>query len=155
MTKLKNRYIQVATLGGSSYENTFKLSKNPILKKIWDVKMVNDKKSLFKKKQDGVNLIMADSRYVQFDNYFAIKTFPEYIRCDIKDIQQAITYDRSNIRQSLKQNSTTLLGLPFLSLRMDSLEKFSTMPSRRLWKVGRCIESEQNGHYQVTAGRRF
>ena len=56
--------------------------------------MVNNKKSLFKKKQDGVNLILEDSNYVQFDNYFAIKTFPEYIRCDIKDIQKSITNDR-------------------------------------------------------------
>ena len=56
--------------------------------------MVNNKKSLFKKKQDGVNLILEDSSYVQFDNYFAIKTFPEYIRCDIKDIQKSITNDR-------------------------------------------------------------
>ena len=56
--------------------------------------MVNNKKSLFKKKQDGVNLILEDSSYVQFNNYFAIKTFPEYIRCDIKDIQKSITNDR-------------------------------------------------------------
>ena len=56
--------------------------------------MLPYEKSLFKEKQDGVNLILEDSSYVQFDNYYAIKTFPEYTRCDIKDIQKDITYTR-------------------------------------------------------------
>ena len=65
------------------------------MKQIWDTKILPyHEQSLFKKKQEGVNLILTDSSYVQFDNYFALKTFPEYIRCDIKDIRKAITHDR-------------------------------------------------------------
>ena len=64
------------------------------MKQIWDIKMANNKESLFKKKQDGVDRILDDSSYVLFDNFYAIKTFPEYIRCDIKDIQQGITHNR-------------------------------------------------------------
>ena len=64
------------------------------MKQIWDTKILPYEKSLFKKKQDGVNLILEDSSYVQFDNYYALKTFPEYISCDIKHIQKDITNDR-------------------------------------------------------------
>ena len=64
------------------------------MKKIWDIKMANNKESLFQNKQDGVDRILDDSSYVLFDNFYAIKTFPEYIRCDIKDIQQGITHNR-------------------------------------------------------------
>ena len=64
------------------------------MKQIWDMKVLPYEKSLFKKKQDGVNLILEDSSFVQFDNYYALKTFPEYIKCDIKDIPNDFTNDR-------------------------------------------------------------
>ena len=65
------------------------------MKEIWDTKILPyEEKSLFKQKQDGVALILEDSSFVQFDNYYALKTFPEYTSCDIKDIQKAITHDR-------------------------------------------------------------
>jgi hypothetical protein len=64
------------------------------MKQIWDMKILPYEKSLFKKKQDGVNLILEDSSFVQFDNFYALKTFPEYISCDIKNIQKDFTNDR-------------------------------------------------------------
>ena len=65
------------------------------MKKIWEMKILPyEEQSLLENKQDGVNLLLDDSSYVQFDNYYAIKTFPEFIKCDIKHIQKAFTKDR-------------------------------------------------------------
>ena len=41
-----------------------------------------------------MNLKLEDSCFVQFDNYYALKTFIEYIKCDMKDIQNDFTNDR-------------------------------------------------------------
>ena len=64
------------------------------MQQIWNKKILPHEGNLFKKKQDGVNLILEDSSYVLFDNYFAIKTFPEFMWCEIKDIRKKITQDR-------------------------------------------------------------
>ena len=64
------------------------------MKQIRDMKTLPYEKSFFKKKQDGVNMILEDSSFVQFDNFYALKIFPEYISCDIKDIQKDFTNDR-------------------------------------------------------------
>ena len=56
--------------------------------------MLPFKENFIKDKQEGVNLVLEDSNYVYFDNYFSLKTFPEYQRCDVMDIKESITVDR-------------------------------------------------------------
>ena len=71
----------------------FRYSKNPTFKKIWDTKMASDEKSLFKKGDDGVRLILEDPRYAMFTGVF-LKHSDEYRQCYITDIKRSITKDR-------------------------------------------------------------
>ena len=64
------------------------------MQELWDTKLLPFKDKFFKEKKDGVKLILEDSSYVHFDNYFAMKTFPEYQNCDVMDIKTGITGDR-------------------------------------------------------------
>ena len=84
----------MTTIADTSLEDTFRYSTNPDLKKIWETKMVNDKKSLFADGNDAMKLILEDSRYVMFDGLDFIKFSPEYRRCEITHIKKVITVDR-------------------------------------------------------------
>ena len=43
-------------------------------------------KSLVSSKYAGVQQLLKEPTFAHFDNYFAIKTFAEYINCQIMDI---------------------------------------------------------------------
>ena len=80
-------FYKLTLLGSSSYEKTFKFGKSPVLKTLWNIKVLPYKDNFYKLKQDGINLILEDSSYVQFDSINAIKTFPDYRDCNVMDIE--------------------------------------------------------------------
>ena len=55
--------------------------------------MANNEKSTFKEKKNGIKLILENPTYVLFDVLDSIKTFPEYLQCDITDIKKRIIKD--------------------------------------------------------------
>ena len=56
--------------------------------------MANDEKSTFKKKENGIKLILDDPSYVMFDSLESIKTYPEYLQCDITYVKKIIIKDK-------------------------------------------------------------
>ena len=56
--------------------------------------MANDEKSTFKKRENGIKLILDDPSYVLFDSLDSIKSFTEYVQCHITDIKKTILKDK-------------------------------------------------------------
>ena len=93
---LKTNY-KVSLLKGSSYHNLFddKNSHNPLFFKVWQQKIApNAEASLVNSKDDGVRQLLSDPSFTHFDNYFAIKTYSEYINCQIMDIPRDLDPQR-------------------------------------------------------------
>ena len=84
---------QVTCLEASSTLNMLKYT-TPNLRKIWDTKMANDEKSTFKKTENGIKLILDDPSYVMFESLDYMKTFTEYVQCDITDIKKTIMKEK-------------------------------------------------------------
>ena len=56
--------------------------------------MANDEKSTFKKMKNGIKLILDDPSYVMFESLDYMKTFTEYVQCDITDIKKTIMKEK-------------------------------------------------------------
>ena len=89
LASLLNTNYKVSLLQGSSYQNLFddKESHNPLFYQIWQQKIdPHQEQSLVASKTEGVLQLLSNPSFTHFDNYFAIKTYPEYKTCQIMDI---------------------------------------------------------------------
>ena len=85
--------FKVSTLKGSSYQNLFDdpAAKNPLFYQVWERKMRPfQESSLVATKQDGVDQLLNDPTFTHFDTTTALKSFPEYRKCEIMSIPRDI-----------------------------------------------------------------
>ena len=97
LASLLTTNYKVSVLKGSSYQNLFDDmdSHNPLFFQIWQQKMSSHQEdSLVANKDHGVSQLLSDPGFTHFDNYFAIKTYPEYINCKIMDIPRDLDPQR-------------------------------------------------------------
>ena len=61
--------------------------RNPLFNEVFKTKVQpNLEDSLVASKADAVQQLIEKPDFTHYDNYFAIKTFPEFISCKIMDI---------------------------------------------------------------------
>ena len=93
---LRTNY-KVSVLKGTSYHDLFddKHGANPLFYQVWQEKILPYKEdSLVNSKEFGVRQLLSDPSFTHFDNYFAMKTFPEYTSCKIRDIPKDLDKQR-------------------------------------------------------------
>ena len=97
LASLLTTNYKVSVLKGSSYQNLIDDmdSHNPLFFQIWQQKMSSHQEdSLVANKDHGVSQLLSNPGFTHFDNYFAIKTYSEYINCKIMDIPRDLDPQR-------------------------------------------------------------